>query len=437
MKRIQKTSKPLVLAFIAAALAWGCYQEPSQSTLDFDSHSSIALKGTIEQGTVLSETNSSYIIKTNIRAQLKFTVGQLNGTDAGPDLSSLIINIKRIEETGEKYLVHYQASMDISWPKEVPYPTSYELILPEAGDFNGLFDYYFAYGNDEDSGLKCMDSSAHDVSVHSFWYYYRPKKYSCPLATGENPKAIRLPVFLEYSDQNTSGKYPEYGKIWEDDKLEATVIFAKNKANSTSDHDAGVLSYISFYSDLINLLGQPLSSNLSFGESPGISHPELRLEFLLNGRIVDVHVFLVNGIQLVSSEFIQKFNNRSMTSDYISYNGHSGFGANIRALARMGQFIPGQYQIFLINGCDTYAYLDDSLALAHQKVNPGSGKYKYIDIITNAMPSYFFYNSSSNIAVLDGLVGEQKTYREILANFSITQRPGVVGEEDNNWPEDF
>ncbi|MDQ3230895.1 MAG: hypothetical protein M3Q07_03670 [Pseudobdellovibrionaceae bacterium] len=120
-----------------------------------------------------------------------------------------------------------------------------------------------------------------------------------------------------------------------------------------------------------------------------------------------------------------------------AYNGHSGLGRNIRALARMGSFQAGQYKIFFINGCDTFAYADDALWDAHAAVNPDSAPTKYLDVITNAMPSYFHSNAENNVVVIRSLLERQKTYREILADFDRRQRALVMGEEDNAWPEVF
>ena len=103
----------------------------------------------------------------------------------------------------------------------------------------------------------------------------------------------------------------------------------------------------------------------------------------------------------------------------------------------MGKFVKGQYQLFLVNGCDTFAYVDDALFDAHQAVNPDNEKTKYLDIITNAMPSYFHENAGANMAIINALVSKDKTYRAILEDFDIDQRAVVTGEEDNAWPENF
>jgi len=244
-------------------------------------------------------------------------------------------------------------------------------------------------------------------------------------------------MHLEVSKQNTEGKYPEYHKVWEDEQLVITTIFGKADSSSTSPWDAGVSAYKNYYNKLLQMLGQPYESNLRSGEQPGLNNPEVRMKFRVASGTVDVHIYMIDGIREVGSDFIEKYNERTRISDFIAYNGHSGLGANIRALARMGKFEKGQYQIFFVNGCDTFAYVDNALRDAHHAVNPNEDPDKYIDVITNAMPAFFSSLATANAAIVEGLIGQEKTYREILAGIDGHQRVNVTGEQDNAYPEPF
>ena len=65
---------------------------------------------------------------------------------------------------------------------------------------------------------------------------------------------------------------------------------------------------------------------------------------------------------------------------------------NIRALAAKGDWAPEQYVVVYMNGCDTYAYVDDALYAAHRDVNPDETGTRYVDLVTNAMPAIFRYD---------------------------------------------
>ena len=57
--------------------------------------------------------------------------------------------------------------------------------------------------------------------------------------------------------------------------------------------------------------------------------------------------------------------------------------------------------------------VDDSLFDAHAQVNSGELGTKHLDMITNAMPSYFHMNKNSNMQVINALYSGRKTYRQI------------------------
>ena len=140
---------------------------------------------------------------------------------------------------------------------------------------------------------------------------------------------------------------------------------------------------------------------------------------------------MIAGIRDYNPSFYQEYNEWTQSADFVSYNGHSGLGANIRALARLGTFVEGQYQLYFINGCDTFAYIDSALADAHATVNPGFAGTKFFDLITNSMPAYFTDMAPSTITIIKALRDSKLTYRQILAKLPKVQRAVVSGEEDN------
>jgi hypothetical protein len=193
------------------------------------------------------------------------------------------------------------------------------------------------------------------------------------------------------------------------------------------------------YAMLRSRFGEPLAQDVEVpaGTRPGVAYPAINMIFETPEGTLDVDILLIDGILSTGDAFKKRYNERTKISDLVSYNGHSGLGANIRALARMGTFVQGQYQLFFVNGCDTFAYVDNALRDAHAAVNPGYGPSKFFDIITNAMPSYFRANADNNVAMMQAFLGRSKTYRQILSGFDRSQRAVVTGEEDNAFPAAF
>jgi hypothetical protein len=425
-------------AVALAAVLVGCSDSsrPDVSNVQFDSAHSIALDTTIAAGREVSSNSEPSILAGEIREQLYYTIGQLNGLDGGAlDMRRTEISVDGVTPRADGLFdVEYSAKLFVAWPKEQAFPADYTFILPARADITGLVGFFNRYGADEHGAKLCLDDGAHEVEQSLMWYYYRPLKVSCALANpalDEKDVVARVDAHFALSTENTEGKSPEYAKVWEDGTLNATLIFGKYEAGATETWDAGVSAYRATYQALLAQYGQPATTNLPAGALPDVAHDDVHLTFAVPAGTLDVNLLLVDGIRQVDQAFRDKYSERTKISDYVSYSGHSGLGANIRALTRMGSFVADQYQIFLVNGCDTFAYVDGSLRDAHQTANPAFGPNKFFDIITNAMPSFFHMNATSNLAVIDALVGKTQTYREILAGFDESQRANVTGEEDN------
>ncbi len=409
----------------------------------FTAAHSVLVDGVIESGTILSSENDPSVLVSEINEQLMYSIGQLNGLSGGvPDMAKTKITLGRVNALSSgRFQVSYRAALKIAWPLEQSFPKSYNLILPSQGNYDFLQSFFAKFGSDENSGKKCLAAEVHAVEMGNFWYYYRPLKRDCGLKL--SPKeVVKTAVNLSYGRDNTEGKSPEYKKVWEDGKVVATLIFGMADAEKDSPYDAGILAIQDTVREAFENYGFPTWSNvenLTEDFVPSKNTPVLHFKFALAQGELDLVLILVEDIKAVypGSEIEKIYNERTMNSDFVSYSGHSGLGANIRKLANMGNFVPGQYQIFLINGCDTFAYVDEALAKAHEKVNPGSARYKYFDILTNAMPSFFHMNARSNMAVITALVEGKKTYQEILAGFDPNQRAVVTGEEDNAYPNPF
>jgi hypothetical protein len=424
------------IMMILPGLTIACGRPTPTSKVQLDSAHIVAVDAMLPVGTIQTTARDEASIRQEIEAQLFYAIGQLNGINGGADMADVMITDIQLPESlpaeGEYFVARYVAKMAVAWPREQPIPTQYDFYLPKGGDYQWLQRFF-----DEFDG-RCIDPAAHDYDASIFWYYYRPQ--NCDLKLGsESGTAIQVTADFINSTRNTEGKSPEYGKIWEDERLVVTAIFGKDQDGATNEWDAGISAYNEMYRSLIRKYGRPDYSSVKLRrrQVPGTANPVVLMQWEHDRGEIDVMIMLVDGIRSTSQEFKKVYNERTKISDLVSYSGHSGLGANIRALARMGSFVKDQYKIFFINGCDTYAYVDSALEEAHQAVNPESPGSKYVDIITNAMPSYFSSNASTNMALIDALGESRATYREILRDFDMSQRALVTGEEDNRWPLPF
>ncbi|MFO0676176.1 MAG: hypothetical protein U0169_06560 [Polyangiaceae bacterium] len=363
--------------------------------------------------------------KTIIQDQLLYTMGHLNTDRSVGRLDKVTLtNVVRSKE-GEKTLLKYHAKLPVAWASKTTLPTSYDFVIPRDLSSEAVEAFTEKYKHD------CVDFGAHDVDSGSMWYYYRPRNSACKL---EDAAVVRTRATITKSTENTTGKFPEYHKVWEDDALNVVAIFGKYEDGGDVG-DAGVSAYNSFVASMKRELAGATTTPETVPASPGTKLPDVSFtKKLPDGKTVNVTALLVDNIGSTTRAFDERYNALSSRADLIAYNGHAGLGQNVRALARKGKFVAGQYQIIFMNGCDTFAYVDGSLAETRAKINADDPTgTKYMEFITNAMPSFFSSMSNATTSVVKGLLGyaSPKTYDQIFTGIDRSEVVLVTGEEDN------
>lgn len=361
-----------------------------------------------------------------------YTIGQLNGDNSVGRLDKLeLSNVQRVDLEGGRKRITYHAKLPVAWGSKTNLPTSYTLKLPRSNDYEAFTKSY---------NPSCVEWGAHDVDSGSMWYYYRPAKSGCTLADED---VVTTLATATVSDENTTGKFPEYHKVWEDDALTVVAIFGKYKDGATTSSDAGIQAYNNFVGKMKGKLGgsQLTTEPADVPSSPGVESPDITFRATLNdGKKVEIVALLVDNVRTAGATFNNRYEDVSGNADMIFYNGHAGLGANIRALAQKGEFEAGKYQIFFMNGCDTYAYVDDQLALTKAALNPDDPTgTRYLDMVTNAMPSFFRSMPYASMALIDGLMNYDApmTYEQIFENIDEDEVVIVTGEEDNVYEPGF
>src|SRR5262249_48641756 len=90
--------------------------------------------------------------------------------------------------------------------------------------------------------------------------------------------------------------------------------------------------------------------------------------------------------------------------------------------------------IIFMNGCDTFAYVDGSLAQTRARINEDDPTgTKYMEFVTNAMPSFFASMPNASMSLVKGLLSTSRpmTYDKIFKNIDSAEMVLVTGEEDN------
>lgn len=380
-------------------------------------------------GEVVAQGVSSYVNSDSIvRDQFLFTIGHLNGNRSVGRLDALTLSNVRTSAVAGGTRITYHAKFPVAWGSKTGLPTSYTFTLPRNVGFSANKAFTAAYK------ATCTEVGAHDVDEDSIWYYYRPLRSGCVLAAADVVTAVAR---VTVSPANTTGKYPEYDKVWEDGVLRVVSIFGKYQDGATTASDAGVQAFNTFVAAVrAELAGKNLVTVPTVvPTAPGVQSPDVELTADLgNGRKIQVNALLVDNISTATPAFYARYEALSTRADLIAYNGHAGLGQNVRALAGKGRWTAGQYVIVFMNGCDTFAYVDGSLAQARARLNTDDPTgTKYLDFVVNGMPAFFRSDSAATMAMIRGLlnVASPQTYEQIFKNIDSAQVVLVTGEQDN------
>ncbi|MBS1117939.1 MAG: Alkaline serine protease [Deltaproteobacteria bacterium] len=439
---MRKFTLPFTLAATLVGTVVGCATDdtltvgPGDTTKAGDDKADSSVEAVIVDFEFDGElfTDFSFSAAQQVKNQMLFTMGQLNGDRGVARLDLLELSNIQTAQVGGRTHITYHAKVPVAWGKRNSVPASYELILPSdmsnAGQ-QAFFDKYKA---------ACVEGGTDHMESGNFWYFYRPAESGCDLADTE---IIKSTAAVSLSALNTTGKYPEYHEVWKDGVLNVVAVFGKYEDTGMDASDAGISAYNSFVRAIktelspFNLVTTPAT----IPSAPGVSAPDVTLDATLpDGRKVHVTALLTNQIRTAPPSFDARYSEVTPNADYLSYNGHSGLGANIRALTQKGRWQAGQYTLAFINGCDTYAYVDSSLALARAQLNADDPTgSKHLDIATNAMPSFFSANANNNIVFIRSFmnIATPKSYEQIFASIDRSQVIVVSGEADNVFVPGF
>lgn len=403
----------------AAAEGEDAYTSASARLLDFEFDGEVLTAGGDPEQT--------------IRDQMLFTIGQLNGRTGVGRLDKLTLSNVRTAPQGDLTRVTYHAKLPVSMSKNTRFGRSYTLQLPKRADWTGQEAFYAKYNNGGHGG-GCVDWGAHDLETGIFWYYYRPEQTGCTLDAAD---VVKARASVRISPENQTNKYPEYDKVWSDDRLEVIAIFGKVEAGTTTEADRGIWSHDHFVSTMRRELPNAVVTPANVPDRPGIANPDVTIESTLpNGKKVKITSFLVDAITDVWPGFQQRYETLTKTADVIAYNGHAGLGQNVRALSRMGKWSAGKYQIVYMNGCDTFAYVDGTLAQTRAQLNPDDPTgTKYMEIITNSMPPNWDSLPNNTMSLVRDLlkVDAPVKYSDLLSHFDQSGFVVVTGDEDNTF----
>jgi uncharacterized protein (TIGR03382 family) len=353
-----------------------------------------------------------------IQAQLLYTVGQLNGDRSVGRMERLeLSNVQRIADE-----VTYHAKLPVAWGSKA-IPASYSVTLPARMGESDQARFVSLYGK------PCSDPSGGDVDAGRMFLFYRPSQAGCVLDPADVATSLAT---VTASVENTVGKYPEYARIWDDGALVVVAMFGRAD-EAPNANDEGVLAYATFVATADQYL-RSLQADDARRTTATSADGKTLAATLEDGRTITIDARIVSYRLADDTTFDAWYDARTPRADLVLYNGHAGLGENVRALATKGVFRAQQYVIWSVNGCDTFAYLDRTLADRRAVLNPGDPRgTRYMDTVSNVLGGYFDTTPAMSMTMIRALVLGTQTYKTIFASIDAEQVVVVTGEEDNEY----
>ncbi|MHB0995378.1 MAG: hypothetical protein ACYC2I_03300 [Elusimicrobiales bacterium] len=272
---------------------------------------------------------------------------------------------------------------------------------------------------------RCTDS--HYNSEGDFWYFWNPYQDGCPLTgadlVGVTTDLKPLPM--------TRDTYPVYSKLYGEngngDVLQVEYLVGIDE--SFQNGDLGRKTF----NDAFRLL-KAAGFRATVDEAR-----RKQLTFNAGSKKTHVRMLLLDPD---SEQFAGEAVRAMQTADIFLYDGHSGLGGYLdpeRLVADAGRPLAlpkDKYQIFVFQGCSTYAYYNGAYFSLKKGGSDPKGT-KNLDIITTGIGAAFDVGAAVDSSFLTSVTtGQRPSWQTIMKR--IRQAEGdnsalshVNGDEDN------
>ncbi len=355
--------------------------------------------------------------------QLLYTFGDLRtgGGGSGQVGNVRLANV-RTSSSGDKKRISYEATLPVAWPKNEAPPTSYEIAVPR--DITSIPTFESKY--DGRCGKRVHGEG-------NLWHDWNPRAEGCTLDTD----VVRAPATV-FPHAEGMKRYPEYDRIWQDDRLDVTAIFTIIDSPERPN-DWGYTEAQRFVETTSQRL-QDVSIEPHRGSSSILSDMTIHGTAFVDERPreVAVDVLVIESVTDAGADFDERYDELSERADLILFNGHARLGANTNVLGRKGKVVAGKYQLVVLNACDTFALVDGTMVDRRrtangERVDPNGTRF--LDVVSNAHPGRSDNLANVSLEVFDAALraDQPESYGNIIRAMPKEHLVVVFGEEDNTF----
>jgi hypothetical protein len=372
--------------------------------------------------------NEGVKARTAIIAQLAYTQGILTTAERGNGQVGQVKLTEVVESPSVKgkKTITYTAQLPVAWPKDGgAVPEAYDLPVPK--DVTALDAFNAKYDG------KC---GTNEYGVENFWHDWNPKADGCTIADAD---VTRSRATVKPFASETTGKFPEYDLMWKDNELDVVAVFGLIDGGVDTESDFGVGEFNRFIAGAQALVSKP-SVKKNAKSASVLRDTTITGTVTIAGqkRPVKIDVLLVHEVKSVGADFDKRYDPISAKADLIMYDGHAGLGQNVNALARKGKVVAGKYQLVLLNGCQTFAYIDTTMNDRRIEANGAAtdpNGTKFMDVMGNALPGFANNLASMSLSLLGASLktDKPKSFNDLMNGMPTEHLVVVFGEEDNRF----
>ncbi|MCM2266318.1 MAG: hypothetical protein NDI60_00935 [Elusimicrobiales bacterium] len=271
---------------------------------------------------------------------------------------------------------------------------------------------------------RCTDE--HYNSEGDFWYFWNPYQDGCPITGAE---LVGVQTDLKPLPM-TRGTYPEYARLYGDNgnKEVLQVSYLVGVDENFQSSDLGKKTFNDAFAGLKAAgfrvtVDEARRKQLTYNAGPKRTHVQM---LLLDPNSVEFAKEAVRG----------------MKSDIFIYDGHSGLGGYLnpeRLMEDSGRPLAlpqNKYQIFVFQGCSTYAYYNSAFFRLKKSAADPKGT-RNLDIITTGIGAAFDVGAKVDTAFITSVtMGQKPSWQTILDRMSAAEGENTAlthinGDEDN------
>jgi hypothetical protein len=413
----------------AVVLSTACAAEPAGQQVDdlASSHANF-LELSFDGEVIAKRSDDDVERRKAIVTQLFYLSGELDKKHSAHGQFGFVeledVHVEALEDDLER--ISYSAKLPVAWPKWSAAPDSYRVVMPKHVDESGLSDFNNTYVGQCGKGK---------YGAYRLWYDFKPVSTDgCEIAEGD---ALDTIASVKPHPGITNDKRPEHERFWDDGEFRVVIVHGTDASWGLDEDDSGVRQYLRFIDKVKEAYPE---GSVTKGEKTTHIFDHWSFQSTApklgggEGKLV-IDALLASSLKSIGDDFDTRFAALSRDADLIMYGGHSGLSTNILALANKESVKPQHYQVYFIDGCSTFAYLDRSLVDRRIEINGiDVDPYgtKFLDVVVNAQPAPWHTGAASMWTVLSNMIDtEPHAYLDILRDLGGSATPVVSGEEDN------